>query len=62
MNKNVLYRKIPKVDLLLEEEAIQGMIGHYSKETVMEAIHVETDKLRRFIGSCGTDRSSDPSY
>lgn len=52
MNKNVLYRKIPKVDLLLEEEAIQGMIGHYSKETVMEAIHVETDKLRRFIGSC----------
>lgn len=52
MNKNVLYRKIPKVDLLLEEEAIQGMIGHYSKETVMEAIHVETDKLRCFIGSC----------
>lgn len=52
MNKNVLYRKIPKVDLLLEEEAIQGMIGHYSKETVMEAIHLEMDKLRRFIGSC----------
>lgn len=52
MNKNVLYRKIPKVDVLLEDEAVQGMIEHYSRETVMEAIRLEMDKLRRFIGSC----------
>ena len=24
MNKNLLYRSIPKVDVLLEDEAIQG--------------------------------------
>lgn len=52
MNKNVLYRKIPKVDVLLEDEAVQEMIRHYSRETVMEAIRLETDKLRRFIGTC----------
>ena len=52
MNKNMLYRSIPKVDVLLEDEAIQAMIEHYSRETVMEAIHVEMDKLRRYIGEC----------
>ena len=49
MNKNLLYRSIPKVDVLLEDKAIQEMIACYSRETVMEAIHTETDKLRKFI-------------
>lgn len=52
MDKNMLYRSIPKVDLLLEREDIQKMIEHYSRDTVMEAIHAETDKLRKFIGQC----------
>ena len=51
MNKNLLYRSIPKVDVLLEDEAIQEMIVCYSRETVMEAIHTETDKLRKFIAA-----------
>ena len=46
MNKNMLYRSIPKVDVLLEDEAIQAMIEHYSRETVMEAIR--TSGLSRF--------------
>ena len=58
MNKNMLYRSIPKVDVLLEDEAIQAMIEHYSRETVMEAIHVEMDKLRRYIGECDEDTGS----
>ena len=49
MNKNLLYRSIPKVDVLLEDENIQKMIERYSRETVMEAIHIEMDKLRGFI-------------
>ncbi len=52
MDKNKLYRKIPKVDLLLEEEEIQELIGRYSRDTVLEAIHTETDDLRRYIGQC----------
>ena len=46
MNKNVLYRSIPKVDVLLETESIQELIQRYGRETVMEAIHEETEGLR----------------
>ena len=52
MNKNMLYRSIPKVDILLENEAVQELIEHYSRDTVMESIHIEMDKLRKFIGQC----------
>lgn len=52
MNKNMLYRSIPKVDVLLEDEAVQQLIEHYSRDTVMEAIHIEMDKLRKFIAEC----------
>lgn len=52
MDKNTLYRSIPKVDVLLEEEAIQGMVDSYSRDTVMEAIRTETEKLRGLIGNC----------
>lgn len=52
MNKNVLYRSIPKVDVLLEQESVQALIQRYSRETVMEAIHEETEALRARIGSC----------
>ena len=52
MNKNLLYRSIPKVDVLLEDEAVKEMIEQYSRDSVMEAIHIEMDKLRKFIGQC----------
>lgn len=52
MNKNMLYRSIPKVDVLLENESVQALIEQYSRETVMESIHGEMDKLRRYIGEC----------
>ena len=54
----MLYRSIPKVDVLLENEAIQEMIGHYSRDTVMEAIHIELDKLRKFIGGCEEEEAA----
>jgi L-seryl-tRNA(Ser) seleniumtransferase len=50
MNKKLLYRSIPKVDVLLEDPAIQELMQRYSRETVLEAIHMELDKLRRCIG------------
>ncbi len=58
MNKNKLYRSIPKVDVLLENETIQELIGHYSRDTVMEAIHIEMDKLREFIGQCEEEEAA----
>ncbi len=58
MDKNLLYRSIPKVDVLLEEEAVQAMIEQYSRETVMESIHIEMDKLRKYIGQCDDEEKA----
>ncbi len=55
MNKNLLYRNIPKVDVLLEEEKIQELIERYSYDTVIEAIRQELDSLRAFIGKCESE-------
>lgn len=55
MNKNLLYRSIPKVDVLLENEAVQKMIACYSRETVMEAIHTEMDMLRKHIAKASDE-------
>ena len=43
MNKNLLYRSIPKVDILLADEGIKVLIETYSRESVMEAIHSEME-------------------
>ena len=48
MNKNLLYRSIPKVDILLADEGIKVLIETYSRESVMEAIHSEMEKLRAY--------------
>ena len=52
MNKNLLYRRIPKVDVLLEDEKIRELTEQYSYDTVLEAVREELDKLRALIGTC----------
>lgn len=52
MDKKQLYRQIPKVDVLLENDTIRSMIQVYNRETVVDAIRTETDDLRAFIGTC----------
>lgn len=50
MNKNLLYRSIPKVDILLENDAVLELIEEYGRESVMEVIRDEMDALRAYIG------------
>ncbi|CUX16720.1 L-seryl-tRNA(Sec) selenium transferase [Clostridium sp. C105KSO13] len=52
MNKNLLFRRIPKVDVLMEDESIKEMVEQYSYDSVLEAVRMEQDKLRVFIGTC----------
>lgn len=52
MNKNLLFRKIPKVDILMEDETIQKMTEHYSYDSVLEAVRTELESLRTFISDC----------
>lgn len=52
MDKKGLYRSIPKVDVLLAQKDIQELIETYSRDTVMESIRIEMERLRDFIGKC----------
>lgn len=58
MNKNLLYRSIPKVDIILEYDAIQTCIEKYGREIVIDAIRVEMDELRKFIGACDSEEAA----
>ena len=49
MEKNELFRNIPKVDVLLERESMAALIGRYGRALVTEAVREETDRLRRII-------------
>ena len=58
MDKNLLYRSIPKVDVLLENKAIVAGIEYYGRDIVMEAIRVETEALRAYIGNCESEEQA----
>ena len=49
MNKNMLYRSIPKVDVLLENQDIVTLIENHHRDVVVDVIREEIDKLRNFI-------------
>lgn len=49
MNKNMLFRNIPKVDVILEKHEIVKLIEKYHRDVVVDAIREEIDKLRSFI-------------
>ena len=49
MNKNTLFRNIPKVDVLLEKPEIIELIEKYHRDVVVDVIREEIDKLRNFI-------------
>ncbi len=55
MDKSALYRSIPKVDALLEQDAVRGALDRYGRETVMDMIHARTDELRDLIGAAQTE-------
>ena len=58
MNKNLLYRSIPKVDVLLEDAVIVEKMNEYGRDVVMDAIRTEMDALRAFIGGCDSEEKA----
>ena len=59
MNKNLLYRKIPKVDVLMENNVIKQMAELYGYDGVLEAVRIELDKLRAYIASCENEEEAE---
>ena len=49
MNKNMLYKSIQKVDVLLENPDIVTLIENHHRDVVVDVIREEIDKLRNFI-------------
>ena len=58
MDKNLLYRSIPKVDVLLEQEEMKTGIEKYGRDIVVDAIRIETEALRKFIGTCESEEAA----
>ena len=52
MNKNLLFRSIPKVDILLEEQEIQDLIDAYGRELVMDVIRARNKRKRKRRSGC----------
>ena len=48
MNKD-LYRKIPKVDVLLDMPEIQELTAEFGKRAVTECIREELDRMRDML-------------
>ena len=55
MNKNDLFRSIPKVDVLLETKEIRQLEETYGHEPLMDVIREETERLRLTISSLEAD-------
>lgn len=58
MDKNLLYRRIPKVDVLMENDIIEQMTELYSYDGVLEAVRLELDRLRAYIASCEDEKEA----
>ena len=49
MDKNELFRNIPKVDVLLERESMRSLIDRYGRGLVTETVREQTGRLRETI-------------
>lgn len=59
MDKNAFLRKIPKVDLLIEEEEIKELINDSDRDLVVDIIREKTEELRSFILTSDSSISED---
>lgn len=52
MNKNVYYRNIPKVDIIIQDDRINRILQDNDRDLVMDIIREKTSDLRLFIAKC----------
>jgi len=62
MNKGELFKKIPKVDELLENSIIIEQMEAYPRVTILEAIRKELDKLREIIKQADSEFEKIDTY
>ena len=55
MNANEILRKLPKVDILLNEEKVQSLCKEYGRGFVVDCIREELDRMRMLALSGETE-------
>ena len=55
MNKEEYFKKIPKVDIILEDNKIKSAIDKYSYDVVLDSIQNVTSALREFIKTSSSE-------
>ena len=55
MNKEEYFKKIPKVDIILEDNKIKSAIDKYSYDVVLDSIQNITSALREFIKTSSSE-------
>lgn len=55
MNKEEYFKKIPKVDIILEDDNIKSAIDKYSYDVVLDSIQNVTSALREFIKTSSSE-------
>lgn len=59
MNKNQLFRKIPKMDVLLMQEAVQKMVNAYGYDSVLDTLRKELERTRSELAECTDECQAD---
>ena len=58
MDKNEIYRMLPKVDRLMTEKNIQEMISRHGYECVHEAVNSVLGRAREGLARCGSEQEA----
>lgn len=59
MDKGIYFRRIPKVDILLEEAENSGLCERYDRSLIVESIRQVTDETRQFLSECEDEKAAE---
>ena len=55
MEKNEIYRRLPRVDSLMKEKETEELVKEYGYDCVLDAVRRALDAAREELGYCATD-------
>lgn len=59
MDRNEIYRRIPGVDRLMQDEAVRKMTERYGYDQVLDAVRRVLDKIRKKLGEIQSDEEAE---
>lgn len=59
MDRNEIYRRIPGVDRLMQDEAVRKMTERYGYDQVLDAVRQVLDKIRKKLGEIQSEEETE---